>query len=397
MNALRTDLLAVSPLPLPGALLDALETSYSTPPRAYHGFDHLAEVAQWFEVVARGPGWKQAREVFVALLFHDAVYEAGRSDNEARSAVVAKEAIALHRLDVDVGRVAHLIELTAQHGKVTRPLDHDEACFLDCDMSIVGSEPRRYALYERQIADEYAALPREAYAAGRRAFLERLYDSRIFHSEPFFRTLEWRAKANLARALGLAVVVQAGTPVLRERAIELEPSTLGSTANQAMFRRMIDAMRAAPGVGLAAPQLGLGLRVFVLEDRPEYVANATELERTERERVAIPARVFVNPVLRPIGDRKVGFFEGCLSVEGYSGWVERWHEVEVRGLDEHGATQTMRANGWPARILQHEFDHLEGVLYVDRMVTRSFASSQLCHERYGGKSAAEVRALLGML
>ena len=396
MNELRTRLSALSPLALPGPLLDLLEASYAASPRAYHGFSHLVEVAQWFDVVARGGGWKQPREVFTALLFHDAVYEAGRTDNEAKSATLAREAIALHGLAVDAGRVAHLIELTAQHGKVTRPLDDDEAGFLDCDMAIVGSEPRRFALYERQIAEEYAALSPEAYQAGRHAFLGRLYESRIFHSEAFFRTLEWRAKANLARALGLAVVVQAGTPALRQRAVELDPATLGSPSNQALFRRMIDAMRAAPGVGLAAPQLGLGLRVFVVEDRPEYVANATELERAERGRVAVPVRVIVNPVLTPIGDAKVGFFEGCLSVAGYSGWVERWQEVVVTGLDEHGAPQTMRASGWPARILQHEFDHLEGMLYIDRMLTRSFATVQLAHERYAGKSAEEVRALLGV-
>ncbi|MEO6950685.1 MAG: peptide deformylase [Polyangia bacterium] len=397
MNELRPRLASLSPLTLPDALWELLETSYATPPRAYHGFGHLVEAAQWFDAIMRGPGWTQPREVFVALLFHDAVYEAGHADNEARSAAMARDAVSTFGLDVDAQRIAHLIELTAQHGKLAGTLDDDEACFLDCDMSIVGSEPRRYSLYERQIADEYVSLAPEVYAAGRRAFLGRLYESRIFHSEPFFRTLEWRAKANLARALGLAVVVQAGTTTLRERAVELDPATIGSASNQALFRRMVDAMRAAPGVGLAAPQLGIGLRVFVLEDRPEYIANASELERTERERVAVPARVFVNPVLTPIGDKKVGFFEGCLSVEGYSGWVERFHEVEVEGLDEHGAPQTMRATGWPARILQHEFDHLEGMLYIDRMVTRSFASTQLAHERYAGKSAAEVRGLLGML
>ena len=396
MNELRPRLASFSPLVLPDALLDLVEASHLAPPRAYHGFSHVVEAAQWFDAITRGPGWKQPREVFVALLFHDAIYEPGRADNEARSAVLARRSISTFGLDVDPDRVAHLVELTAQHGKVTRALDADEACFLDCDMAIVGSEPHRYALYERQIGEEYASLAPEVYEAGRRAFLGRLYESRIFHSEPFFRTLEWRAKANLARALGLAVVVQAGTAVLRERAVELDPSDIRSAQHQALFRRMIDAMRAAPGVGLAAPQLGLGLRVFVLEDRPEYVANASELERAERERVAVPARVFVNPVLTPIGDRKVGFFEGCLSVEGYSGWVERWHEVEVTGLDEHGAPQTMRATGWPARILQHEFDHLEGTLYIDRMVTRSFASARLAHERYAGRSAAEVRALLGV-
>ena len=117
----------------------------------------------------------------------------------------------------------------------------------------------------------------------------------------------------------------------------------------------------------------------------------------ERERAPFDTRVFVNPTLRLLGDERAMFFEGCLSVKGFVALVERSREVEVTGLDEHGAPQTMRATGWPARILQHEFDHLEGMLYIDRMLTRSFASSQLAHERYAGKSADEVRAMLGVL
>jgi peptide deformylase len=101
-------------------------------------------------------------------------------------------------------------------------------------------------------------------------------------------------------------------------------------------------------------------------------------------------------VLQPVGEEKAGFFEGCLSVRGYMGWVERAAEVEVRGLDEHGQTQTWRVRGWPARILQHELDHLDGTLYVDRMLTRSFATIDHGKARYAGKSAVEVRALLGL-
>jgi peptide deformylase len=155
-------------------------------------------------------------------------------------------------------------------------------------------------------------------------------------------------------------------------------------------------MRAAPGVGLAAPQIGIPWRVIVLEDREELVKNLTADERHERERTPFDTRVFVNPVLRHVGEEHAMFFEGCLSVKGYVALVERSREVEVTGLDEHGAPQTWHVKGWPARILQHEVDHLDGTLYIDRMKTRSFANADQAKALYAGKPIAEVRRMLGL-
>jgi peptide deformylase len=107
-------------------------------------------------------------------------------------------------------------------------------------------------------------------------------------------------------------------------------------------------------------------------------------------------RVIVNPVLRMVGDERATFFEGCLSVTGYVGLVERSREVEVTGLDEHGAAVTWRVRGWPARILQHEVDHLDGALYVDRMLTRSFTTGEQAKALYAGKPIAEIRRMLGL-
>ncbi len=159
---------------------------------------------------------------------------------------------------------------------------------------------------------------------------------------------------------------------------------------------MIATMRAAPGVGLAAPQIGVGLRVIVLEDREELQKNLTPTELRERERVPFSTRVFFNPVLKPIGDETATFFEGCLSVKGFVGLVERSLEVEVSGLDENGEPQTWRVRGWPARILQHEVDHLDGTLYIDRMKTRSFSTLEHAREHYAGKPIAEIRRMLGI-
>lgn len=191
-------------------------------------------------------------------------------------------------------------------------------------------------------------------------------------------------------------IVQVGDPVLRGRAQEVPKEKIGTPEFQALIARMIDTMRKAPGVGLAAPQIGVPWRVFVLEDREELMSRQTPVERGERERVAFGPRVFVNPVVTPVGETKATFFEGCLSVKGYTGMVERAYEVEVKGLDEHGVEQTWRVHGWPARILQHEMDHLDGTLYVDRMLTRTFSSADEAKRRFAGRPIAEIRAALGV-
>ncbi len=188
-------------------------------------------------------------------------------------------------------------------------------------------------------------------------------------------------------------IVQTGDPVLRARAKDVTPEQIATPDFQALIVRMTDAMRKAPGVGLAAPQLGVSLRVLVLEDRAELQASLTPQELEERERKPVPLRVFINPTLTPIGEDRVTFFEGCLSVAGYAALVERWKEVEVSGLDEKGQPQTWRVRGWPARILQHEVDHLEGTLYIDRMMSRSFGTLPQVKALYGGKPIAEVKPL----
>ncbi len=191
-------------------------------------------------------------------------------------------------------------------------------------------------------------------------------------------------------------IVQVGAPVLRGRAAEVAPEQIASDEIQGLITRMIAAMREAPGVGLAAPQLGVPLRVLVLEDRPELMAKLSAEELRERERAPVPLRVFINPALRSVGSETRTFFEGCLSVQGYTALVERAAEVEVRGLDERGQPHTMQVRSWPARILQHEVDHLDGTLYLDRMSTRSFSTIDQAKALYGGLPIAEVRRRLGV-
>jgi peptide deformylase len=189
-------------------------------------------------------------------------------------------------------------------------------------------------------------------------------------------------------------VVQAGHPVLRAAAELVDPAHLGSEEMRALVQTMVAVMRAAPGVGLAAPQIGVGLQVIVLEDAEALMAKLTPAERAARGRVPYPLQVLVNPKLTPIGDERATFFEGCLSVKGYMALVERAIEVEISGLDEHGKEVSFRVSGWPARILQHEVDHLRGTLYVDRMLTRTFCCNEEA-SRWIGLPASETRDKLG--
>ncbi len=183
-------------------------------------------------------------------------------------------------------------------------------------------------------------------------------------------------------------IVQAGDPVLRAATRSIELAELPEL--QALIDEMRETMRAAPGVGLAAPQVGLGLRLAVIEDRDEYQERATVEELAERERRPVPFSVLVNPKLTITDPTPVEFFEGCLSVEGFVALVPRARGVRVEALDESGRPVVIDAVGWYARILQHEIDHLDGALYIDRMRTRSFATQSHYLAHWRGLSTAEV-------
>jgi len=127
-------------------------------------------------------------------------------------------------------------------------------------------------------------------------------------------------------------------------------------------KTMVEVMRAAPGVGLAAPQIGVPLRVAVLEDPPSHMERLTDDEKRDRGRSPLPLTVLVNPELSVVGEERATFFEGCLSVGGYMALVERHLRVQVRAVDANGAKVEIELAGWPARIAQHELDHLAGTL-----------------------------------
>ncbi len=170
-------------------------------------------------------------------------------------------------------------------------------------------------------------------------------------------------------------IVQAGEPVLRQIARPLRADEIQGPEIQQTIAAMLETLRLAPGVGLAAPQVGLGVQLAIIEDREQYQRSWTAEQLRARGRVPIDFHVIINPELEVLdSNAQAQFFEGCLSVAGYTAQVPRSTRVRVRYLDQRGERQQVEAQGWYARILQHEIDHLNGTLFIDRMKPRTFMS-----------------------
>ncbi|MGH2571047.1 MAG: peptide deformylase [bacterium] len=154
--------------------------------------------------------------------------------------------------------------------------------------------------------------------------------------------------------MALLKIARLGNPVLRRRANEVEPLELARPDVQQLIDDMIETMRDAPGVGLAAPQVHRSMRLFVM-DPGEDDDGRSQL------------RVVVNPELTFPSDEKMRLWEGCLSIPGLRGETERWAAVDVDYLDREGRPTRLSLQGYPAAIVQHETDHLDGVLFLARM------------------------------
>lgn len=178
--------------------------------------------------------------------------------------------------------------------------------------------------------------------------------------ERVLRLLELAARD----ARGIAPIVRAGDPVLRAVALPYD-GQLADEELAALLAVMHRTLRAAPGVGLAAPQIGLPVALAVVED---------PLADAGRERVPVAFRVLVNPRYEAVDDELVAHDEGCLSVPGYAAVVARHRRVRLVGHDERGAALDEVLTGWPARIVQHETDHLGGTLYVDKADLRTLVA-----------------------
>jgi peptide deformylase len=191
-------------------------------------------------------------------------------------------------------------------------------------------------------------------------------------------------------------IVQAGEPVLRQPARELSREEIGGAEIQRLIEWMRETMRDAPGVGLAAPQVGLSLQLAVIEDPADLQRSMAPEKLEERGRRPVPFHVIVNPSLSLEGG-PVEFFEGCLSAPGFLGLVPRAARARVECLDEQGRPRSIAADGWYARILQHEIDHLRGTMYLDRMQTRSFTTAENLNRHWNELPVAEVKQRLGLV
>lgn len=170
----------------------------------------------------------------------------------------------------------------------------------------------------------------------------------------------------------LLKLYQAGQPVLRQTAKPVTKNVLAAADTQALIDHMIETLRDAPGVGLAAPQVAQPLQIVVIEDKARYHKPVSKEVLQAQGRRSVQLKVLVNPRLEIVGDDQALFFEGCLSVDGYVAAVQRATTVKVTALDREGKDISYAATGWQARILQHEIDHLNGSLYIDNMLIKSF-------------------------
>jgi peptide deformylase len=194
----------------------------------------------------------------------------------------------------------------------------------------------------------------------------------------------------LLASQALPPIVQAGHPVLRQHAApfegQLEPDELSQ-----LIVLMRKVMHAAPGVGLAAPQLGIPLQLAVLEDQFEI----DEVTAAARGRAPLEFFAMLNPYYSRLGNGTAAFFEGCLSLSGLQAVVERPESVRLEYVTPDGGQVAKDFSGWQARIAQHETDHLHGRLYIDRAELRSLSTNSEYATRWAEPGIATASRELG--
>ena len=160
--------------------------------------------------------------------------------------------------------------------------------------------------------------------------------------------------------MGIRNVLRIGHPALRKRAEKVPDDWFGSQRLQELIDDLFDTKLACSGAGLAAPQIDEPWRVFVvgMDHNPRY-PDAPPLSEL----------VLINPVLKSIGKELISGWEGCLSVPGLRGEVQRWQRIQLKWKDREGASHTEEFQDFHARVVQHENDHLDGVLFPDRLTS----------------------------
>ncbi|EZA59348.1 hypothetical protein DMN91_008459 [Ooceraea biroi] len=181
-------------------------------------------------------------------------------------------------------------------------------------------------------------------------------------------------------------VCQVGDPVLRGRAMMLEPEVIRMADFQKVIQHLISVMRSYKACGLSGPQIGLPWQIFVIEHTKEHMKMHHEAIRKAYEETIVPTTIFINPELKVLDYTPVTCYEACESIRGYTAAVPRAYEVEVTALNASAERFTWRARGWSARLAQHEYDHLQGKLYIDKMEINTFhCTSWEKINKYNGK------------
>jgi peptide deformylase len=189
--------------------------------------------------------------------------------------------------------------------------------------------------------------------------------------------------------MSILKIARMGHPVLRSRARPLHPSEIRTPKIQQLVDDLFETMLEYQGVGLAAPQVHEGLRIFVAGIPPartdEGVAKrvvptfrSAEEEQEDDEAEDVPLMVLINPEIGPVGRETLEDWEGCLSIPDIRGRVPRAAQITVRAFDRAGKKLELQVRGFTARVIQHETDHLDGILFLDRM--KSFESLTFLEE-----------------
>lgn len=169
-------------------------------------------------------------------------------------------------------------------------------------------------------------------------------------------------------------IIRMGHPLLREIARPLEAREIGSSEIGRLIGDMVDTLHDYGGIGLAAPQIGELIRLAIIEI-PGGPTRYGELE-------PLSLSVFINPLIEIVNPNTAGYWEGCLSVPGLRGFVERSQHIKVRYTTDRGEDLELEFKGFAATVFQHEFDHLDGKLYIDRITDTKLLSFEQEYERH---------------
>ncbi|XP_054747710.1 peptide deformylase, mitochondrial-like [Anastrepha obliqua] len=166
--------------------------------------------------------------------------------------------------------------------------------------------------------------------------------------------------------------VQVGDPILRTKAAEVPEELVNSKEVNLIAEKMVKVLRKFDCVGVAAPQIGVSLRIIVMEFSEGLKDHFSKSIYEARKMCTLPLTVLINPVLSVTNYDKHKHHEGCMSVRGFSAEVERYDSILIKGTTLEGVEKEMQLSGWNARIAQHEMDHLDGKLYIDHMDRATF-------------------------